>query len=72
MVETNFIEVYRAANSIEAHLLKGELEAAGIRVMVSDEAASAMRPGLWWTSPRILVDETDAAQALALIQKQTE
>jgi hypothetical protein len=68
MPETNFVEVYRAADLIEAHLLKGELEAAGVRTFVTDETTSTTTyPGIWWSAPRILVNELDAARAAELI-----
>jgi hypothetical protein len=68
MAEPHLIEIYRAANQIEAHLLKGELEAGGIRALVTDETTCTITyPGTWWASPRILVDEADAARAIALI-----
>jgi|HubBroStandDraft_5_1064220.scaffolds.fasta_scaffold773929_1 hypothetical protein len=73
MPETNLIEVYRAANAIEAHLLRGELEAAGIRAVITDETVSTFNyPGTWWSAPRILVDEVDAAKAVALIEVHTK
>ena len=67
MSETHLVEVYRAANSVDAHLLKNELEAAGLRAMVTDEIAATYYPGIWWTSPRIFMDEAEAARAAELI-----
>jgi hypothetical protein len=69
MADTNFVEVYRAKNSVDAHFLKNALEDAGISSQITDESAASMRPDLWWTSPRLLVAETDAAKAAAIIRE---
>jgi parvulin-like peptidyl-prolyl isomerase len=69
MSDTRFVEIYRAENGVAAHLVKGELEAAGIAAQVTDESFSALRgPNIWWASPRILVAEVDAAKAAAIIR----
>jgi hypothetical protein len=68
MAETRFVEVYRAENSIDAHLMKSALEGAGMSAQVTEEAMASMRPNLWWASPKLLVAETDAEKAIAIIR----
>jgi len=70
MLNTRFVEIYRAENDVAAHLLKGALEAAGIPTQITDESFAALRgPNpIWWASPRILVAEVDAAKAAAIIR----
>src|SRR5207247_1201078 len=66
MTTGRLVEVYRAKNSPEAHLLKSALEDAGIRAVVEGDL---LQGGLgeipigWTTSPRIMVAEPDAGQA---------
>jgi hypothetical protein len=65
-------QVYAAASPPEAHLLRGYLEAAGIRAIVLGEHAHAARGGLPIdnsTAPAIWVAEEEVEQALALIQE---
>ncbi len=70
MSETDLVEIYRAANSLDAQLLKGELEAAGIPTQITDESFTALSvPPLWWASPRLLVAEADAAKAAAILRE---
>jgi hypothetical protein len=70
MSETDLVEIYRAANSLDAQLLKGELEAAGIPTQITDESFAALSvPPLWWASPRLLVAEADAAKAAAILRE---
>jgi hypothetical protein len=69
MSDARFVEIHRARNDIEAHLITGELEAAGIKACVTDDSMLGVYPGLWWTSPRILVAEADAAKAAAIIRE---
>jgi hypothetical protein len=69
MPDPRFVEIYRAENGVAAHLVKGELEAAGITTQITEESSSALRgPNIWWASPRILVAEVDAAKAAAIIR----
>jgi len=69
--DASLVEVYRAKNGIEAALIKDALEDAGIRVRIEGDllqGTDGMRLG-WVTSPRIIVFETDAAQANEIIRK---
>ncbi len=71
MSDTRFVEIYRAENGIAAHLVKGALEAAGIPTQVTEESFGALRGlnPIWWASPRILVAETQAEAAVAIIRE---
>jgi signal recognition particle subunit SEC65 len=69
MDDTKFIEVYRAQNSIDAHLIKNALGDAGISAQITEESMAAMRPNLWWASPKLLVADTDAEKATAIIRE---
>jgi len=70
MSDTRFVEIHRARNAIDAHLLKAELEAAGIPVQITDESVAALQmPTPWWAAPRILVAEADSAKAAAIIRE---
>ncbi len=66
----SWVEVYRAANAIQAHVVATALESAGIRVFIDGEALTAaigiLPPG-WNTSPRVLVAETDVEDARRII-----
>jgi hypothetical protein len=70
MGERRMIEVYRAQDSPRAHLLRAALEAAGIRAVVDgDRLQGVVGDGDWSTAPRILVDERDAREARALLER---
>ncbi len=69
MAGTDFVEVYRAKNSVDAHLLKNALEDAGIAAQITEESVASMEPNLWWACPKLLVAETDANQATAIIRE---
>jgi len=69
MSDTKHVEVYRAANSLEAHFFKGALENAGITTQITAESMAALEtPPLWWAAPRLLVAEAGAAKAIAIIR----
>jgi signal recognition particle subunit SEC65 len=69
MADTKFVEVYRAENSIDAHLIKDALGDAGISAQITEESTASMRPNLWWACPKLLVAETDAEKATAIIRE---
>jgi signal recognition particle subunit SEC65 len=69
MFDARFVEIHRAPNEIEAHLIKGELEAAGISAHITDDSVLGVYPGLWWASPRIVVAQADAVNAAAIIRE---
>lgn len=72
MSEPRLIEIYRATNTFEAHLMKAALEDAGIRVQVTGDflnGAIGDIPVGWNTAPQILVMETDAEQARKVIDE---
>jgi len=68
MPEAEFIEIYRAKNAVEAHLVAAALEQAGIAVQITDESTAGMYPDFWWSAPRIVVAAADAEQAAAVIR----
>jgi hypothetical protein len=43
MSDTRFIEIHRARIAIDAHLVKGELEAAGMPATITDESIAALQ-----------------------------
>lgn len=64
------VEVYRAANALQANLLQATLSEAGIRSQVVGEFLQGGLGDLplgWPTSPRILVGADDEAAARELI-----
>ncbi len=68
-MKNNLVVVYTAAGQIEASLIKGLLEAAGIPAMTSQEGAGVAY-GLTvgpLGEARILVREKDAAEARELL-----
>jgi hypothetical protein len=66
MAEPKLVEVYRANNSAEAALIKNTLADAGIRVRVEEDLLQGAY-GLGNLSPRIIVFESDATQANAIL-----
>jgi hypothetical protein len=72
MSEGRLVEVYRAKDSPQAHLLRSALEGAGIRALIEEDllqGAVGEIPAGWATSPRIMVEERDAAHARALLER---
>ncbi len=72
LVDPKFVEVYRARNLPEAHLMRIALEEAGIRVRIEGEllqGAVGELPIGWVTAPRILVEESQIAEARPIIEK---
>src|SRR6266702_1053881 len=61
-----FVEIYRARNLPEAHSIRIALEESGIRVQIEGELLQGgvgdLPPG-WATAPRILVEESQIAEA---------
>jgi hypothetical protein len=65
------VEVYRAQNSPQAHLLRSALEDAGIHALIDGDllqGAVGQIPAGWASAPRILVEESDAAHARQLLE----
>lgn len=70
--QDNLVEVYRARDTLQAHLFSAELENDGIRSeIVGEQLAGALGdiPMGWSTAPRICVREQDAANARSLLLK---
>jgi hypothetical protein len=70
--DSKFVEVYRARNVPEAHLMRNALEEAGIRVQIEGELLQGgvgdLPPG-WPTAPRILVEESQLATARQIVEQ---
>lgn len=70
--DLRFVEAYRAAHPIQAHALRLALEAAGIPVVIENEALQGaigdVPPG-WSSAPRLMVDESQLAAARAVISQ---
>jgi hypothetical protein len=71
MSQERLIEVYRAKNSLQAHLFQSALEEVGIKACIHGDASPE---GLWneaamdWNAaPRIMVLEQDAEMARDLL-----
>ena len=72
MTEQNLVEVYRAKNSPQAHMLKAALEEAGISAVVEGDllqGALGEVPLGWTSSPRVLVESADVPKALEIIRQ---
>jgi hypothetical protein len=68
--EPNLVEVYVAANVLNAHTVQAALEEAGIPAIVDQENLQNMFGDLQGeTAPRLLVAESQADAARALIAK---
>jgi membrane protease YdiL (CAAX protease family) len=67
-----FVEVYRARNLPEAHSIRIALEESGIQVQIEGELLQGgvgdLPPG-WTTAPRILVEQSQIAEAREIIEK---
>ena len=72
MNDRKLVEVYRAAHSPQAHLLKSTLEDAGIRAIVEGDLLQGGLgeiPAGWPTAPRLMVEESDAAAAREILKQ---
>jgi hypothetical protein len=66
------VEVYRAANVMEAHAVRLALENAGITALVDGELLpnmTGMLPMAWDTLPRVRVPETQLAAARQIVEQ---
>ena len=72
MSSDSLIEVFRAENLPEAHLVKGRLEESGITARVEGgflEGALGGLPVGWASQPRVLVLDADAPKARKIIEE---
>jgi hypothetical protein len=68
---TDLVEIYRAANGPQAHMMKNFLRNAGIPAMVEGDMLQGGIGGVpvgWSTAPRVLVAAEHAAWAKTLIE----
>jgi len=63
----SFVEIYRARDVVDAHIVKAALAAAGISSHVEGENVAATEPNLCWANPRVIVDSGDAPKAAKLL-----
>lgn len=72
MDRENLVEVHRARDSMQAHMLKAALEAEGIEVQIVGESLQAVIGGVppgWQTAPQLLVPENRAEEARRILQR---
>ena len=62
------VEVYRAKDSAQAHVLKFALEDAGIKTLVDGDPLQGSEYVGWATAPRLMVWDSDSAKARAILQ----
>jgi hypothetical protein len=70
--DPHLVEIYRAKNLPQAHMIRIALEEAGIQVQIEGEllqAAVGELPIGWVTAPRILVDESQIPSAQEIIDR---
>ena len=68
--QLNLVEVYRAQNGPQAHILRTALEEAGIRAVVDGDVLQGdigVLPAGWSGAPRVLVESHDEARALEIV-----
>ena len=64
------VEVFRAANVMEAHAIKLALENAGILAQVEGDLLPGVMPMMGWeASPRIMVAETQLREARQIVEQ---
>jgi hypothetical protein len=73
MDNAKLVELCRVKDGIEAALIQGALEDAGIRVRVEGDMLQGAMGGRlrmgWTTLPRIIVFDSDAERALAILNQ---
>ena len=72
MSNVRMVEVYRARDSTHAHLLRGQLEEAGIPTFIEGMQLQSALGGLptgWAVAPRLVVEAQHADQARALLEQ---
>jgi hypothetical protein len=71
MSERELVEVFRAKDSPQAHMLRAALEEAGIKAAIEGELAAAPFPldEDWSAAPRIMVARQDAATAREIVAR---
>lgn len=74
MSEQGIVEVYRAKNGFQAHVLVKALEEAGIKASIqggyfhhATDSSDALGAPPWWDAPRITVLAHDAERAKQLL-----
>jgi len=74
-IDPKFVEIYRARNLPQAHMIRMALAEAGIETQIEGEllqGAVGDLPIGWPTAPRILVAESQADTARQIIERAEE
>lgn len=72
MSNVRMVEVYRARDSTHAHLLRDQLEEAGIPTFIEGMQLQSALGGLptgWAVAPRLVIEAQHAGQARALLEQ---
>jgi hypothetical protein len=72
MIERRLVEVYRAKDNFQAHLVRSSLEGAGIQAFVEGDLLQGALGGIpvgWSTAPRIMVEEHHAKKAREILER---
>lgn len=72
MSEQNLVEVYRAQNSMQAHLVRSVLEDEGIPAVVDGDVLQGVigaMPAGWAGAPRVLVDGDHESRAREIVNR---
>jgi Putative prokaryotic signal transducing protein len=72
MTDEPWIEIYRAKDAVEAHLVADALDDAGIRSLIDGEtlgSSFAALPLGWTTAPRILVPPDEVQRAKGVLEQ---
>jgi hypothetical protein len=67
MITEKLVEVYRAKDSAQAHVLKFALEDAGITSIVDGDPLQGSEYVGWATAPRLMVWESESAKAREIL-----
>jgi hypothetical protein len=67
-----FVEIHRASDVVDAHIVKAALAAAGISSHVEGENVAATEPNLCWANPRVVVESADAPKAAKVLDELQE
>ncbi len=66
MSDSQWVEIYRASDSQQAHLVRAALEDRGIRALIEGDLLQGALGGVpvgWSSAPRLLVPADDAVLA---------
>jgi hypothetical protein len=67
MSEATLVEIYRAENGVDAHIIRAALADAGIPAHITEQSVAALEPNIWWAAPKIFVAQVDASKAATIL-----